>query len=132
MRFQDRVVLVTGGGSGIGRATALRFAGEGAALVLADVELEGLQAVAREIQDGGGKVGVVQGNVAERADAERMVQSALDAFGRLDVVINNAGVTRDGLAVRVKDGQVKMMTEAQWDTVLDINLKGTFLVAQAA
>jgi 3-oxoacyl-[acyl-carrier protein] reductase len=72
------------------------------------------------------------GNVAERADAERMVGAALDAFGRLDILINNAGITRDALTVRVKDGEVKMMSDAQWDAVLGVNLKGTFLVSQAA
>jgi 3-oxoacyl-[acyl-carrier protein] reductase len=61
-----------------------------------------------------------------------MVQTALDTFGRLDILINNAGITRDALAVRVKEGEVKKMSAAQWDAVLDVNLKGTFLVAQAA
>src|SRR5206468_3471521 len=86
----------------------------------------------QEILRDGGKAVVVLGNVAAQADAERMVARALGAWGRLDVVINNAGITRDGLAVRVKDGEVKTMSEAQWDAVLDVNLKGTFLVAQAA
>ncbi len=131
-RFQDKVALITGGGSGIGRATALRFASEGAAVVIADVDEGGANEVLKEIRDRGGKAVVALGNVAERMDVGRMVQAALDAFGRLDILINNAGITRDALAVRIKDGEVKTMSEAQWDAVLDVNLKGTFLVAQAA
>lgn len=131
MRFENKVVLVTGGGSGIGRAAALRFASEGAALVISDVDEASAGALAEEINKNG-KAVPVPGNVAVRAEAERMVQAALDAFGRLDIVINNAGITRDALTVRVKDGEIKRMSEEQWDAVLDVNLKGTFLVAQAA
>ncbi|MCC7162136.1 MAG: SDR family oxidoreductase [Anaerolineae bacterium] len=131
MRFEDKVVLVTGGGSGIGRATALRFANEGARLVISDVDEAGAGALAEEINQNG-RATLVLGNVAVRADAERMVQAALDSFGRLDILINNAGITRDALTVRVKDGETKRMSEEQWDAVLDVNLKGTFLVSQAA
>jgi 3-oxoacyl-[acyl-carrier protein] reductase len=132
MRFENKVVLVTGGGSGIGRATALRFASEGAAVVISDLDESGAAQVVQEIQTTGGKVASVLGSVAESGDAERMVQTALDSFGRLDFLVNNAGITRDALAVRVKDGQVKTMSGEQWDAVLDVNLKGTFLVSQAA
>lgn len=132
MRFSDKVALVTGGGSGIGRATALRFAGEGARVVVSDVEEAAAQGTVEEIKGAGGGAVAVLGNVAQRADAERMVNAALDAFGRLDILINNAGITRDALSVRVKDGDVKMMSDEQWDAVLAVNLKGTFLCAQAA
>jgi len=131
MRFENKVVLVTGGGSGIGRATALRFAEEGATLVVSDVDDAAAGALMDELGKRGRAVFVV-GNVAVRADVERMVQQALTSFGRLDIVINNAGITRDALTVRVKDGDVKRMSEEQWDAVLDVNLKGTFLVSQAA
>lgn len=131
MRFENKVVLVTGGGSGIGRATALRFADEGATLVVADVDDAAAGGLMNELGKRGRAVFVV-GSVAVREDVERMVNQALTSFGRLDIVINNAGITRDALTVRIKDGDVKRMSEEQWDAVLDVNLKGTFLVSQAA
>ncbi|MBI4673121.1 MAG: beta-ketoacyl-ACP reductase [Chloroflexi bacterium] len=132
MRLQDKVALITGAGSGIGRATALCFANEGARVVVCDMDEAGAQETLKRIADSGGKSVYVVGNVAERADAQKMVDAALTHFGRLDILINNAGINRDALAVRVKDGEVKRMSEEQWDAVLDINLKGTFLCAQAA
>jgi 3-oxoacyl-[acyl-carrier protein] reductase len=70
--------------------------------------------------------------VADRGDVQRVVDTALEKFGRLDILINNAGITRDALTVRVKDGETKLMSEEQWDAVLNVNLKGTWLMAQAA
>jgi 3-oxoacyl-[acyl-carrier protein] reductase len=132
VRLKDKVALITGGGNGIGRATALRFATEGAAVVVSDMDEAGVNETAKLVIDGGGKAIAVAGSVAARADAQKMVEAATVQFGRLDILINNAGITRDALAVRVKDGEVKMMTEEQWDAVVDVNLKGTFLCSQAA
>lgn len=132
MKLQDKVVLITGAGAGIGRATALRFAREGACVVASDLDEANLAETVERITADGGKAVAVVGNVSESDDVQHMVNDALSSFGRLDVLINNAGITRDGLAVRVKDGEVKKMSADKWDAVLDVNLKGTFLAAQAA
>jgi NAD(P)-dependent dehydrogenase (short-subunit alcohol dehydrogenase family) len=132
MRLKDKVALITGGASGIGRATALRFATEGACVVVSDVDEAGVNETVQLVTETGGKAVAIVGNVSARADAQKMVEAATSHFGRLDILVNNAGINRDALAVRVKDGDVKMMSEEQWDSVMAVNLKGTFLCSQAA
>jgi NAD(P)-dependent dehydrogenase (short-subunit alcohol dehydrogenase family) len=124
MRLQGKVALVTGAASGIGAATAKRFAREGALVVVNDAKAEGVEAVAAELRAAGAKAVVAVGDVSKKADCERMVGEAVRTFGRLDILINNAGINRDAMAAK--------MTEEQWDAVLAVNLKGTFLCAQAA
>ena len=124
MKLQDRIALVTGAASGIGAATARRFAREGATVAINDAKPEGLDAVAGEIRAAGAKALVLPGDVTKKADCERIVQDVTRTFGRLDILINNAGINRDAMAAK--------MTEEQWDAVLSVNLKGTFLCAQAA
>jgi 3-oxoacyl-[acyl-carrier protein] reductase len=132
MRLKDKVALITGGGNGIGRATALRFAKEGARVVVSDMDAAGADETVRQIVAEGGQALAVTGSVARRAEAQQMVDAAIKAYGRLDILINNAGITRDGLTVRVKDGEVTIMTDEQWDAVLEVNLKGTWLMSQLA
>jgi 3-oxoacyl-[acyl-carrier protein] reductase len=132
MRLEGKTAWITGAASGIGRATAERFAREGARLLLSDVEAGPLEETVAAIGAGGGQAIGVAGSVARRADVDRIVQEGLRAFGRLDILINNAGITRDALTVKIKDDVVTPMAEDRWDEVIDINLKGTFLCAQAA
>jgi NAD(P)-dependent dehydrogenase (short-subunit alcohol dehydrogenase family) len=132
MRLEGKVAWVTGSGNGIGRATAQAFADEGARLVLADIDEAALETVVKQIVDGGGEAAAVVGSIADRKDVQTMVDTAMEQYGRLDILINNAGINRDGLVVKVKDGEVRMMGDDKWDAVLDVNLKGTFLCSQAA
>jgi 3-oxoacyl-[acyl-carrier protein] reductase len=125
--LDDQVAFITGAGragKGIGRAIALALAQEGAKIAIADFVAEAAEAVAKEVQAAGREAIALVGSVADPADVERMVQAAVDKFGRIDILVNNAGVTRDNLLVR--------MSEEEWDLVLDTNLKGTFNCTKAA
>jgi 3-oxoacyl-[acyl-carrier protein] reductase len=132
MLLKDKVALITGGGNGIGRAIVLRFLEEGAKVVTIDMDEAGLAETAAEAEKAGGKVMTMKANVTVRAEVQGVVDAIVKEYGRLDVLINNAGITRDGLTTRVKDGEVKFMSEENWDAVLDVNLKGTWLCSQIA
>jgi 3-oxoacyl-[acyl-carrier protein] reductase len=131
-RLSGKVALITGAGSGIGRATALLFAKEGAKQVLSDVDQAALEAACEEVTSMGAEAVWVQGNVADGDDVRKMVDAALENYKKLDILINNAGINRDGLVARIKEGEIKTMGDDKWDPVIDVNLKGTFLCAQAA
>jgi 3-oxoacyl-[acyl-carrier protein] reductase len=132
MKLENKVAIVTGSGGGIGKATAIRLANEGAAVLVCDVNQAGIDETVQLITEQSGTAIGVVGNVADRGDVQRVIDAALEKFGHLDILINNAGINRDALTVKVKDGEIKMMSEEQWDTVLNVNLKGTWLMAQAA
>jgi NAD(P)-dependent dehydrogenase (short-subunit alcohol dehydrogenase family) len=120
MRLADKVALITGAGQGIGRETALLFAREGAAVVVADVNDATGQAVAAEIVAAGGRASYVRANVAQAADAEGMIRHAEETFGRLNILFNNAGISH-------KDDDDAVSTEESvWDLTFDINVKGVF------
>ncbi|HTG80820.1 MAG TPA: 3-oxoacyl-[acyl-carrier-protein] reductase [Geobacteraceae bacterium] len=121
---KGKIAVVTGASRGIGRSIALALAGEGAKIVAVDMVPEGVEALAAEIKAAGGEAVAVQGNVTLTADAERMIDAAVEAFGRVDILVNNAGITRDSLLLRMKD--------EEWDAVLSVNLKGAFLCSRAA
>ncbi len=128
MRLKDKVTLITGGAAGIGKATAQRFQEEGAVVVICDVKEELGQAVASEL----GLAAFYKVNVADRQDVQRWIDDVVARFGRIDVLVNNAGVLRDGRLVVVKEGElVKQMPEADWDLVIGVNLKGVFNCTQA-
>jgi len=129
MRLKDKVSLITGGAAGIGKATALRFAQEGAKVVICDLNEEAGKALLAELGPDSRFFAV---NVADRQEVQAWVEAVVAHYGRVDVLINNAGILRDGLFVRVKDGElVKQMEEASWDAVIDVNLKGVFNCTQA-
>lgn len=119
--FQDKVVVVTGSARGIGRRIAERFAEAGARVVISDLDQDQVDSVAAGL--GGRAVGVTV-DVANAGTVADLFERTLREFGRVDIVVNNAGITRDNLMVR--------MDEKDWDVVLDINLKGAFLVTRAA
>jgi len=124
-RLESKVAVVTGGGRGIGRSICLAFAKEGADVVVnyASKDLPA-QEVVEMIKKIGRKAVAVKGNVAIKTDAEKIIQTAIDNFGKIDILVNNAGVSKPNMLYK--------MTEEQWNEVVDIHLKGPFLCIQAA
>jgi 3-oxoacyl-[acyl-carrier protein] reductase len=125
MRLKDKVAVVTGSSRGVGRSVALAYGKEGAKVVVnyTSSEKAALEAV-DAIKGMGSDAIAVKADVALKADAETLIQAAIDRFGRLDILVNNAGFTRPALMLN--------MTEDQWDQVVDIHMKGAFLCSQAA
>ena len=121
MRLRDKVAMITGAGSGMGRLAGLTFAREGARVVAADVSARAGEETAAEITRAGGEALFVEADVSREAQVRRLVQHAVERFGRLDVLYNNAGIFPE------KDGSVVDVEEAVWDQVLAVNLKGIYL-----
>ena len=125
MRLKGKTAVITGSAQGIGRAIAETFAAEGANLVISDINAEMSQKAAEEIK---AKYGVetiaVAGNVAKLEDCENLMKASLDKFSKIDILINNAGITKDNLVLR--------MSETEWDAVIAVNLKGVFNCIKAA
>jgi NAD(P)-dependent dehydrogenase (short-subunit alcohol dehydrogenase family) len=121
MRLQDKVVVITGGGSGIGRETAVLFAAEGAAVVVADVNDGGGEETVQLVHQAGGQAIYVHADVARAADCAAMVQAAETHFGKLDVLFNNAGIMLG------QDDDAVNTEEAIWDLTMAVNLKGVYL-----
>ncbi len=122
--LKDKVAIVTGAGRGIGRAIALKYAQEGANVVITDLKIdETVEAFIEELKGLGVKAKAYAANAANFDDAHKLVEEVLADFGRVDVLVNNAGITRDGLMMR--------MTEEQWDLVINVNLKSAFNLIHA-
>lgn len=129
MRLKNKVCLITGGAAGIGKATAERFVEEGAHVVICDVDQNAGEVAVKEI---GKNSEFYRVDVTDKASVEQWINAVRDSAGRIDVLVNNAGIVRDSLLVKVKDGElVKQMPEADFDLVIAINLKGVFNCTQA-
>ncbi|MEI7642760.1 MAG: 3-oxoacyl-ACP reductase FabG [Chloroflexales bacterium] len=124
MRLANKVAVITGGGQGIGRQTALTFAREGARVVVADINMSAAQAVADEIEQADGHARAIFLDAGRTESIEVAMRSANEWGGRLDILVNNAGITRDA--------RMQKMTEDQWDAVIGVNLKGVWLCSKYA
>ncbi|NTW97742.1 MAG: 3-oxoacyl-ACP reductase FabG [Oscillochloris sp.] len=124
MRLKNKVAVITGGGQGIGRQTALTFAREGAKVVVADVNMTAAQAVATEIEQSDGQARAVFLDAARSESVEVAMRTANDWGGSISILVNNAGITRDA--------RMQKMTEDQWDAVIGVNLKGVWLCSKYA
>jgi 3-oxoacyl-[acyl-carrier protein] reductase len=118
-----KVAIVTGGSRGIGAATAAWLAEHGAAVVVSGRDADRLQSTVKHLEERGASAIAVVADAAKREDADALVERTKERFGRVDVLVNNAGITRDGLLVRMKD--------EDWDRVMDVNLRGAFLMTRA-
>ena len=123
MKFRDKVVLVTGSAQGIGREIALSFAREGADVVISDVNLEKAVQTSKEVEALGRKSLAIELNVIDFKKVEESLNKILDKFTKVDILVNNAGITKDNLMLR--------MSDADWDAVINVNLKGTFNCTKA-
>lgn len=119
MRLQNKIAIITGAGSGIGRGIALSFIKEGARTIVADWSEESGEKTVEQIKKEGGKAVFVKTDVSNKGDIEQMVKTCLANFGRVDILVNNAGV--------YKAGNLHEISEEDWDAVLDVNLKSVFL-----
>lgn len=124
MRLKDKAAVVTGGGRGIGEATAVKFAREGARVVVCDINLQDAEAAAKKIQELGGNAIAVKADVTSIKDVNSLMEKTLETFGKLDILVNNAGITADAKLLK--------MTEEQFDKVIAVNLKGVYNCGQAA
>lgn len=118
MLVEERISFITGAARGIGRAIADRLAEDGSDLAICDVDTQALEAAKKELEDKGRRVIAEKVDVTNFEEVQAFVQKILDKFGKIDILINNAGITRDSLAVRMQD--------ADWDAVINVNLKGAF------
>lgn len=123
MRLKDKVSIITGAGTGIGRATAIKFAKEGGKVIVADLNEAAMQETVSTIVEIGGEAIAFKVDITNRQQISHMVDEIMRVYGRIDVLVNNAGI--------IDDGQLYKMTDEQFDRVIDVNLKGTYNTARA-
>ena len=122
MQLANKIALITGGASGIGRATAMLFAREGAAVMIADANREAGQTVATEIERAGGRAGFESADVTKTSDCHRVVEQTLGAFGKIDILFNNAGI--------IRRATILDLSEEDWDRVMAVNVKSIYLLSR--
>jgi len=123
MRLLGKVSIITGAGQGIGRATALKFASEGAKVALCDINLDSIKQTMQEIEADGGEAACFRIDVTDKVSIAKMVEGVMIKWGRIDTLVNNAGI--------VQDAQFKKMTDEQFERVIDVNLKGVYNCTKA-
>jgi 3-oxoacyl-[acyl-carrier protein] reductase len=121
---ETKNAIVTGAARGIGKAIAVKLAAAGINVIVSDILVDEAEATAEELRTAGVKSAAVKADVSQQAQAEALIRGAVEELGSVDILVNNAGITRDNLSIR--------MSESDWDSVININLKGTFLCSQAA
>jgi 3-oxoacyl-[acyl-carrier protein] reductase/2-hydroxycyclohexanecarboxyl-CoA dehydrogenase len=124
MRLEGKVAIVTGAGRGLGKGIALKLAKEGAKVIVSDVISDNADECVKEIKEAGGEAVAFTGNIAKIEDVNAVFEIAVNSFGRIDIVVNNAGINRDTM--------LHKMTDEQWDTVIGVNLTGTFYMTREA
>ncbi|AYC34173.1 SDR family oxidoreductase [Pseudomonas cavernae] len=127
MQLQDKVIVITGGGQGLGRAMAEYLAAKGAKLALVDLNQERLDEAVAACKAAGADARAYICNVANEEQVIHTVSQIAEHFGAINGLVNNAGIIRDGLTIKVKDGELSKMSLAQWQSVIDVNLTGVFL-----
>jgi 3-oxoacyl-[acyl-carrier protein] reductase len=133
MQLSDKVVAITGGGRGLGRAMALAFAAKGAQVAVLDINAADLKETCAQCKALGVRAASYQTDVVDESQVIASLDAVVADFGRLDVLINNAGITRDALLVKAKDREItSKMSLTQWNAVLNVNLTGVFLCAREA
>ncbi|MGB4338425.1 MAG: 3-oxoacyl-ACP reductase FabG, partial [Bacillota bacterium] len=123
MRLDGKVAVITGAGRGLGKEAALLFAKEGAKVMVCDINQESAEEVASSVNAGGGEALAFRVDVTDAASVQAMVDAVVERYGRIDVLVNNAGITADAQLVK--------MTDDQWDRVINVNLKGVYLCTKA-
>ena len=132
MNLQDKVIAITGAGQGLGRAMAVFLASRGARIAVIDINDEHMAETLGQIEAAGSSGKSYRCNVASESEVETTFKAIADDFGAINGLVNNAGILRDGLMVKVKDGEVSKMSLSHWQSVIDVNLTGVFLCGREA